>query len=312
LIRSPLPLLLLLPGAIRSFFEVKQQITVRVPASTSNLGPGFDSLGVALRLYNAITVRRGENATLTSMMRAAANKFFAAANHHGFKFSCEINGAIPVSRGLGSSAAIRLGLMHALNELLGSNFSRSDLFALGAALEGHPDNAAPASFGGFNVVRGLETLRFEVSSELHFVLLVPDFELQTKKSRRLLPPEIPRTDAVMSAGNAAFIVAAFASGDYEKLRGAFRDGLHQPYRKNLIPFLDDVIASAENAGALGAFLSGSGSAICAVTLRDPEKVGRAMQRSACGRTTRVMMTNADNRGVRVLKSSTRSRQSRVT
>jgi homoserine kinase len=291
---------------------VKQQVTVRVPASTSNLGPGFDCLGIALRLYNAITVRRGEDTPLTLMMRAAANKFFAAANCRSFKFSYQINGAIPVSRGLGSSAAIRLGLILALNELVGSNFSRSDLFALGAALEGHPDNAAAASFGGFNVVRGLETLRFEVSPDLHFVLLVPDFEIETEKSRRLLPAEIPRTDAVMSAGNAAFIVAAFASGDYEKLRGAFRDGLHQQYRRKLIPFLDDVIASAENAGALGAFLSGSGSSICAVTLDDPEKVARAMQRLARVQTTHVMMTNADNRGVRALKSATRPRQSKVT
>jgi len=290
---------------------VKQQVTVRVPASTSNLGPGFDCLGIALRLYNAITVRRGEDTPLTLMMRAAANKFFAAAHCRGFAFSCEIDGAIPVSRGLGSSAAVRLGLMHALNELLGSNLSRSDLFAFSAALEGHPENAAAASFGGFNVVRGLEAQRFEVPPELQFVLLVPDFEIETEKSRRLLPLEVPRIDAVMSAGNAAFIVAAFASGDYKKLRGAFRDGLHQHYRRKLIPFLDDVIASAENAGALGAFLSGSGSSICAVTLHNPERVARAMQRSARVQNTRVMMTTADNHGVRVLKSATRRRQSQA-
>ena len=288
---------------------MKQQVTVRVPASTSNLGPGFDCLGVALRLYNTITVRRGEHTVLTPMMRNAANKFFAAANCRGFDFSCEIDGAIPVSRGLGSSAVIRLGLMHGLNQLLGSNFSRTDLFALSAALEGHPENAAAASFGGFNVVRDLEAQRFEISAELQFVLLVPDFKVETEKSRQLLPVEIPRADAVMSAGNAASIVAAFASGDYEKLRGAFRDGLHQQYRTKLIPFLDDVVASAENAGALGAFLSGSGSSICAVTLHDPEKIGRAMQRSASVQTTRVITTKADNRGVRLLKSASRHRQS---
>lgn len=290
---------------------MKQQVTVRVPASTSNLGPGFDSLGIALCLGNTITVQRGKNTSLTPMMRNAANKFFAAANCRGFEFSCEIDSAIPISRGLGSSAAIRLGLMHALNELLGSNFSRTDLFALSAALEGHPENAAAASFGGFNVVRGVETQRFEVRPELQFVLLVPDFEIETEKSRRLLPVEISRADAVMSAGNAAFIVAAFASADYEKLRGAFRDGLHQQYRRKLIPFLDDVIASAENAGALGAFLSGSGSSICAVTLHDPEKVARAMQASASVRTTRVIMTNADNRGARLLKSASRLRRSQL-
>ena len=290
---------------------MKQQVTVQVPASTSNLGPGFDCLGVALRLYNTITVRRGGNTPLTPMMQSAANKFFAAANCSGFDFSCEIDGAIPVSRGLGSSAVIRLGLMHALNKLLGSNFSRVELFALSARLEGHPENAAAASFGGFNVVRGLEVQRFEVSAELQFVLLVPDFEIETKKSRRLLPREIPRADAVMSAGNAAFIVAAFATGDYERLRGAFRDGLHQQYRRKLIPFLDDVIASAENAGALGAFLSGSGSSICAVTLHNPEKIGRAMQRSAHMETTQVITTNADNRGVRLLKSATGLRQSQL-
>ena len=286
---------------------MKQQVTVRVPASTSNLGPGFDCLGIALRLYNTVTVRRGENTPLTPMMRSAANKFFAPANCRRFDFSCEVGGAIPVSRGLGSSAVIRIGLMHGLNQMLGSNFSRTDLFALSATLEGHPENAAAASFGGFNVVRGLETQRFDVSAELQFVLLVPDFEIETEKSRRLLPVEIPRADAVMSAGNAAFIVAAFASGDYERLRGAFRDGLHQHYRKKLIPFLDDVIASAENAGALGAFLSGSGSSICAVTLHDPEKVARAMQRSVPAQTARVITTNTDNRGVRLLKSEKRLR-----
>ena len=311
MIRAPLPLLPLPLGAIRSFSEVKQQVIVRVPASTSNLGPGFDCLGIALRLYNVITVRRGEHTRLTPMMRNAANKFFAAANCRGFDFSCEVDGAIPISRGLGSSAVIRLGLMHAINELLGSNFSRTDLFALSAALEGHPENAAAASFGGLNVVRGVETQRFEIRPELQFVLLVPDFEIETEKSRRLLPGEIPRADAVMSAGNAAFIVAAFASADYEKLRGAFRDGLHQQYRRKLVPFLDDVIGSAENAGALGAFLSGSGSSICAVTLHDPEKVARAMQASARVQTTRVIMTKADNRGVRLLKSASRLRQSQL-
>src|SRR6266481_4320250 len=175
---------------------------------------------------------------------------------------------------------------------------RLSIFRLCAELEGHPDNAAPSSFGGFTVARGKNVQRFEVSPRLKFVLLIPDFEIRTAAARRILPTDIPHTDAVASVGNASAITAAFASRDYGNLRGAFVDQLHQPFRARLIPFLPRVVAAAESAGALGAFLSGSGSTICAVTLQNPKKVAAAMRRAGAS-TSRALTKTADNRGVQI-------------
>ena len=277
-----------------------QQVTVRVPASTSNLGPGFDCLGVALRLYNRVTVRRGGSGPRNPMVEEAAARFFERSGCRSFGYSAKMEGEVPISRGLGSSVTVRLGLLHGLNALTGDLLDREELFALCTELEGHPDNAAPAEFGGFNVARGTTRQRFAVSSLLKFVLLVPDLEVRTNAARALLPDQVPRLEAVESCGNACAITAAFASGEYQNLRGVFRDHLHQPYRKKLIPFFDDVLAAAEEAGALGGFLSGSGSTIAAVTLTHAPKVARAMA-SAAPRKTRLVVTTADNTGVRVLK-----------
>ena len=276
------------------------QVTVRVPASTSNLGPGFDCLGVALRIYNHVTVSRGRGKPPGTMARAAAAAFFKRVKARPFAFSCVIAGDVPQSRGLGSSVTVRAGLLHGLNELAGRPLARRAIFDLCAELEGHPDNAAPACYGGFNVVRDSTVQMFTVSAQLHFVLLIPDFEVATAKARSLLPSRIDRLDAVANSRNACAITAAFASREYQNLRGAFGDHLHQPFRKKLIPFLNDAIDAAESAGALGAFLSGSGSTICAITLRSADKVARAMLRAADSPGARTLITAADNRGARVL------------
>jgi homoserine kinase len=276
-----------------------QQVTVRVPASTSNLGPGFDCLGVALRLYNDVTISRHATSRPGQIIRAAARLFFDRAERAMFSFSCSITGDVPRARGLGSSATVRLGILHGLNALTQNPLDRCDLFGVAARLEGHFDNAAPAAFGGFNVVAHGQHHHFKVSPRLQFVLLIPNFEIPTVKARSILPDRIPFPDAIESCGNACAITAAFASGDYEKLRGSFRDRLHQPYRKKLTPFLDDVIVAGEKAGALGGFLSGSGSTIVCVTLRSPEKVAAAMLSAAKSVRSRTLITQADNRGAGV-------------
>jgi homoserine kinase len=288
-----------------------QQVTVRVPAGTSNLGPGFDCLGVALSLYNQITVRRGRPGPNHEMIKAAARKFFAATHGETFEFCCDITGDIPIARGLGSSVALRLGLLHALNKLARTHLSRHELFVLAAELEGHPDNAAPASFGGFTVAHGEEVQRFRISPRLRFILLIPNFELATKQARRLLPPRISRTDAVLNIANVSALVAAFATRDYQRLRGCFADYLHQPFRKKLVPYLDWVMKAAEGAGALGAFLSGSGPTVCAITLVNPQRVAKAMLRASRLRDARTVVTRADNEGVRILKSVIRNPQTPV-
>jgi homoserine kinase len=283
-----------------------KKITVRVPASTSNLGPGFDCLGVALRIYNLMTISRAaKQKSFAPIVTKAADLFFKRTKRERFAFSCSATEKIPRSRGLGSSATIRLGILHGLNELTRRPLDRLSIFRLCAELEGHPDNAAPSFFGGFTVARRTNVQRFDVSSRLKFVLLIPDFEIRTSAARKILPEEIPHSDAVESAGNACAITAAFASGDYANLHGAFIDHLHQPFRARLIPFLPRVVAAAEKAGAIGAFLSGSGSTICAVTLRNPRKVAAAMVRAAKTRAARTLITTADNAGVRSLSIGNR-------
>jgi homoserine kinase len=305
-----------------------QQVTVRVPASTSNLGPGFDCLGVALCIYNSVTVTSGRlpEQPRPLIVSQAAGRFFKQSRRRAFPFSFSIAEEIPRSRGLGGSATIRLGILSALNRISGDPLDQLTMFQLCAELEGHPDNAAPATFGGFTVVgsahradsRKLATgrvrptggpsgqhgvprfQRFEVSPRLYFVLLVPELEIRTSIARKLLPSKISHAAAVENCANACAIAAAFASKDYQKLRGAFADYLHQPFRVKLMSFLPGVIAAAEKAGALGAFLSGSGSTIGAITLKDPGRVAAAMKRAARLPSSRTIVTRADNRGARIM------------
>jgi homoserine kinase len=292
-----------------------QQVTVRVPASTSNLGPGYDCLGVALRLHNSVTVVRGKmpRSSHPLIVSDAAQRFFKHTRRRAFSFLCSIVEQVPRCRGLGGSATVRLGILLGLNRLTGNPLDRLSLFRLCAELEGHPDNAAPATFGGFTVVRSIASTslpegkrharatvqRFDVASRLYFVLFVPDLEIETARARSILPSKISRIAAVENCANACAITAAFASRDYEKMCGTFSDNLHQPFRAKLIQFLPRVIAAAERAGALGAFLSGSGSAIAAVTLEGPEKIATAMARAAAA-PAHTIITHADNHGAQVL------------
>jgi homoserine kinase len=280
----------------------KQQITVRIPATTSNLGPGFDCLGVALRLYNQITVARACAQEASAMAKEAARKFFKTTGCAPFPFCCAIDGDVPRSRGLGSSVTVRLGVIHGLNALLDRPLRRIEIFRLCAELEGHPDNAAPAEFGGFAVTRDWQAQKFAVDPRLRFVLLIPSFEVKTSAARRVLPNEIDRDAAVASCGNACALTAAMASGRYERLHGAFGDYLHQPIRAKFVPFLDAVIAAGERAGALGGFLSGSGSTIACLTLRNPEKVAEAMLAASGLRDARTVITTADNQGARIIRN----------
>lgn len=272
-------------------------VTTRIPASTSNLGPGFDCLGVALSIWNRVTVSATDSPDEhPAIVSDAAEAFFSAAGKKEVSFAWSVAGDVPRARGMGSSVTVRLGVLHGLNELTGAGLDGARLFELCAWLEGHPDNAAPAEFGGFTVSRAnAETVRCEVAPELRFVLAIPNFEISTPAARQILPESIPRGAAAMSASNACRITAAFLRQKYELLRGSFEDGLHQPYREHLIPFLGKAITAAESAGALGGFLSGSGSTICAVTLENPDDVSAAML-DACPPGTRVIVTTADNAG----------------
>lgn len=281
-----------------------QIATARVPGSTSNIGPGYDCLGIALALHNDVCVERLDHQGVEPahrMVEAAAAAYFSRAAVPSFGFRWSIGGEVPISRGLGSSVTLRLGIMQALDALSGSPLGKEALFQICTELEGHPDNAGPAAFGGFIITnaRG-DYFRFEVDPKLKFALLIPPFEVLTEPAREVLPESIRHVDGARSMANACSITAAFATGEYGKLRGAFEDYLHQPYRRHLVPGLMEIIAAGEKAGALGGFLSGSGSTICCPVLEDeadPAAVAAAM-RSAhqTGEGASVRIVTADNAG----------------
>jgi homoserine kinase len=236
------------------------------------------------------------------MAAAAAAAFFDATGVRPFGFKYSVDGDVPTARGLGSSVTVRLGILHGLNELSDRPLDRHRIYVLCAELEGHPDNAAPGSFGGFTVVPPQAPVqRFAVDHTLSFVLLIPNFEIQTEMARQVLPGSVPLRDAVSNIANAAAISTAFAARDYVKLEGCFDDRLHQPYRAELLPCLNDVLEAGRDAGALGGWLSGSGSTIACVTLARPEKIAVAMHAASGLQDAAMRIVAADNTGVRILR-----------
>ena len=291
--------------------------TVRVPGTTANLGPGFDTLGIALRLYNRARVEAVPGTGIridspiaddaregaTAMLAEAADAFFKRAKKRRHGVHIRLDGEVPIARGLGSSVTARLGCVAALNVLAGVPLDRQDLFELVSTLEGHPDNAAPAVFGGFTastMVDGVaRAIRFPLPAPARFVTLIPSFEVSTPAARKLVPQQFSKADTVHCLTRVALITAAFASGDLEALRGCFDDRIHQPYRETLIPQLSTVIHAGERAGALGGWLSGSGSTIICLTLDHAADVARAMSRALPG--SRVEVLRADAGGVQVTR-----------
>jgi homoserine kinase len=295
--------------------EPMDRVTVRVPGTTANLGPGFDTLGVALRIYNHVTLvsngrsgmrlvsavdEAGRDAA-EAMIGEAARVFFRRT--HLTPIGCDVGlrGDVPAARGLGSSVTVRLGVVAGLNEMLGAGLSREELLDLVAGLERHPDNAAPAIYGGFTaagcVGDAIRCVRFPVSRRASFVTLIPDFEVKTSEARTLVPDSLSRVDTVHNLNRAALITAAFAAGDLNVLKGLFEDRLHQPFREPLIPQLSRVIRAGEKAGAIGGWLSGSGSTIICLALDGAVRVGDAMLRQMPGSELRIL--GADSGGMRV-------------
>jgi homoserine kinase len=292
-----------------------QTAVVRVPGTTANLGSGFDVLGIALKLYNRVAVtqvpRRGvrivspisdeARAGATQMVEEASSAFFRKTRTRAFGWDVSITGDVPVARGLGSSTTVLVGALAALDAIAGTGLGKEGVFQLANELEGHPDNAAPATFGGFTASapapEGARVARFPVSSKVRFVVLVPGFEVRTSDARRLLPSAYPKADVVHALGRVAMITAAFASGDLGPLAGMFDDRVHQPCRTPLIPALPRVIAAGVRAGAVGGWLSGSGSTIVCLTTADAEPVGRAMQRALPE--SRLHVVAADASGYRL-------------
>lgn len=296
-----------------------ESFTIRVPATTANLGSGFDCLGLALGLYNTIQVGpaqalelivEGEGAT--SLPRHAGNRVAQAMQR-----ACEAIGkpvpplrlrmrnAIPLARGLGSSAAAAVGGILAANHWFGDVLPPADLLRLATDLEGHPDNVAPALLGGLCVVNVDDgrplAVKIEWPLALRCIVFVPDAPLATARARAVLPATLTRADAVFNVGRAALWVAALTQSRYDLLRLATQDRIHQPYRSKLIAGFDDVVAAALQAGARGAFLSGAGSSIAAVADGAHAPIADAMRRAAqaAGLPGKVLVLDGERSGARI-------------
>lgn len=277
--------------------QTDMRARVRIPATTANCGPGFDTLGIACTLYNEVLLEMTEttgqieigvsgdgadslpvndrNLVLRSV-RAVFEK--AGKQPSGIRLTLRNN--IPLSRGLGSSSAAIVGGVVAANAVLGGKFSPDELLDLATKLEGHPDNVAPALLGGFtiSVMQGGQVvcLRLPVPEQLQLVVCIPDFRLSTNKARQAIPASVPHRDAVYNVSRAALLVGAMASGQIGYLADALDDKLHQPYRAALIPGMMEVFAAGKAAGALGVAMSGAGPSLMAYTTEKVDAIGEAM------------------------------------
>jgi homoserine kinase len=255
--------------------------TFIVPASTTNLGPGFDCLGMALGAANRISVDAvpaGPDQApgsaepglvlMAAAVRAACSERWNCALPG---LSVRVEGAVPIARGMGSSSTILLGCAAACQRLAGRPLDKPELMRIAAALEGHPDNVAAACLGGFTVVAelsgGLRCQRFDIPAELVAVVAIPPFEVKTSAARRILPAELSVSEAVASLSRTALITAALARARPEELSGLFDDAWHERYRASLNPGLPEARAAAAGAGAFGTILSGSGSTVLSFAAR---------------------------------------------
>ena len=288
-------------------------VTVRVPATSANLGPGFDCLGLALDLWATIRLDRsgrvGNNDAMASMALIAARRVFSQYGQEppaGLNATYE--GDIPIARGLGASAVARVGGALAANEFAGGTLGREALLALVTELEGHADNVTPALFGGLqvSVVDDDRVLHVGVPlpADLRAVLFVPELRMPTKESRKLLPDHISRVDAVYNTGRAALMVSALAAGRFDLLDAGTQDRLHQKRRSKLFPAMFPLFEAAKAAGAHCAYLSGGGSTICALATANEQGIADAMLDAARARETpgRTIITRPTTNGAEVVEA----------
>jgi len=300
------------------------KINVKVPATTANLGPGFDALGLALDLWNEaeftattdkqITVKvrgDGKDTLPTDKTNAVAEAALlihklAGKPCSGLQIKC--NNRVPLSSGLGSSSAAMLTGMLGANALLGNPFSRDEILKTAIETEGHPDNVAPAMLGGLvasiiheNRVVSLRLTLTSKRSSIHVVVVLPDFDFPTKQARAILPNRIDRKDAIHNISRAVIVTEAFRNGDLDMLGEAMEDKLHQPYRLPLIPGASDAISAMKKAGASAVALSGAGPSLIAFSSKHETAIGEAAKRvfAGAGLNSRIYKLKISRKGAEV-------------
>lgn len=267
----------------------QEGVRVKVPASTANLGPGFDTLGMALSLYFYIEMKPAESTIFhlygqdmaglpedkSNLVYTVAQRVFTEAGVSLPELEISMYSNIPLARGLGSSASAIVGALFAANLLIGSPFDRGKLFDMATAIEHHPDNVGASLFGGLITAiwdgSHAEYLRIEPPIDLGVLVAIPDFQLSTSKAREALPSQISLPDAVYNVSHVSLLTAAFAANRLDLISSAMRDRLHHPYRAALVPGLSRILDEAGDHGALGAALSGAGPTVLALVDRRHQK-----------------------------------------
>ncbi len=269
---------------------------VTAPASSANLGPGFDCLGMGLQLYHRLNVQTNDSGQIeiratgegsdqvplddTNHVYQSMRRSFEVVGYRPSGLLIESHSEIPLAAGLGSSAAACLVGLVAGMLVSGQEVNRERIVRFGIMEEGHADNIVPSLYGGFTVINAgvehVDHVRFDTPDGLRAVVAVPDFTLSTKKSRMVLPKHIKFKDAVANQARVGLLTAALASGQVDLLERAMEDCLHQPYRAKLVPGMQEVREAAVAAGALGAVLSGAGPAILGLVIRNDDEIAKAM------------------------------------
>jgi homoserine kinase len=299
--------------------------TVTVPATTANLGPGFDCIGAALTLYNrfifTVLPDSSEKPLTICVTGAEASKVSLGADNLLYRaflqvyqqlnrlppsIAIEIEPAVPLSRGLGSSATAIVGGLVGANHCAGDPLSPTEIRDLAIALEGHPDNVVPALFGHCQLSAGYgthwEICQVNWQKNILPVVAIPDFELSTEKARAVLPKEISRQDVVFNVSRLGLLLKGLETGNGDWLRIALEDRIHQPYRKSMIPGYDAVRAAAIASGAFGLVISGAGPTLLALaTPETATTVAMAMENAwrGLGVTTRALVLSLDTFGAQI-------------
>lgn len=289
-------------------------IKITVPASTANVGAGFDCFGMALNLYNEFEIDEAEYGVTflengkPSPIMLKDNLIYFSMMQVFKKYDYKPKGLyinvskadVPVSRGLGSSAACIAAGISAANCLMGSIMTEQEKLNLAAGIEGHPDNVVPAIKGGFDVSMccggNVIYSKIDPPKDLCFAALIPDFRMDTSMCRRILPENYSMEDCVFNISRAALLICSFCSKDFSKLRTCFQDKIHQPYRGALIEDLHDIFEKAEEFGSLGEFISGSGSTLMVVIDEN--------NTDFCGKMNRFLCTLKENWHIKLLKPDT--------
>jgi len=294
-------------------------VIVKVPATSANIGPGFDCMGLALNMYSELKIDKIDSNGIEivvpdelknilptdgrNYVYIAMEKVFNIVEEKFSGYRIIIDNKIPLTRGLGSSSAAIVSGLAGANYLLGNQLSKDELLKLACDIEKHPDNVAPAIFGGFvvSVCDGDEVhyIKNDISKDLNFAALVPDFYFQTKKSRSVLPSYVPHRTAVYNLAHAAFTASAFISGDYSKLDEGIKDKLHQQFRLPHIKDGESIMDLCRQSGAQACYLSGAGPTIMALINGDSsnfeEKINSMLNNRFPNWT--LNMLKADNTGV---------------